>query len=253
MKRMMTAAALAFCLLTAQATEKTFQSPDGTMAVTVSDEGGRPSYQVTLNGTVFIERSPLGVQMNFDNLTQGLSLKDCKTSVFKDDYSLQTIKQSHVSYEATEAVCQFEKQGKPALDIIFRVTGRDVAYRYKIYAQKRDMMSAVVEGETSSFVLPDGTTTFLCPQSKPMGGFARTSPSYETSYSWDDQTGKNGWGQGYTFPCLFKVPLTSHPSPLTPHLSPLIYVLISRRNPVAKRPAQGRYPAAVRPDHQPLA
>ena len=127
MKRLMTAAAFALCLLAAQATEKTFQSPDGTMAVTVSDEGGHPTYQVTLNGIVFIERSPLGVQMNFDNLSQGLSLKDCKTSVFKDDYSLQTIKQSHVSYEATEAVCQFEKQGKPALDIIFRVTGRDVA------------------------------------------------------------------------------------------------------------------------------
>ena len=214
-KRLMTAAALAFCLLTAQATEKTFQSPDGTMAVTVSDEGGRPSYQVTLNGTVFIERSPLGVQMNFGDLSQGLTLKDSQVNHVKGEYSLKTIKQSHVSYEATEAVCQFEKQGKPALDIIFRVTGRDVAYRYKIYAQKRDMMSAVVEGEASSFVLPDGTTTFLCPQSKPMGGFARTSPSYETSYSWDDQTGKNGWGQGYTFPCLFKVPLTSHPSPLT--------------------------------------
>ena len=202
-------------LLTAQATEKTIQSPDGTMAVTVNDEGGRPTYQVTLNGTIFIERSSLGVKMNFDNLSQGLTLKDCKVGTVKDDYSLATIKQSHVSYEATEAVCQFEKQGKPALDIIFRVTGRDVAYRYKIYAQQKDMMSAVVEGEASSFVLPNGTTTFLCPQVKPMGGFARTYPSYETSYSWDDQMGKNGWGEGYTFPCLFKVPLTSNSSPLT--------------------------------------
>ena len=34
--------------------------------------------------------------------------------------------------------------------------------------------------------------------------FARTSPSYETSYTVDDVTGKNGWGNGYTFPCLFK-------------------------------------------------
>ena len=217
----MTAAALALCLLTAQANEKTFQSPDGTMAVTVNDEGGRPTYQVVLNGTTFIERSPLGVKMNFGDLTQGLTLKDCKTSTFKDSYALATIKQSHVSYEATEAVCQFEQQGKPAFDVIFRVTGRDVAYRYKIYAQKKDMMSAVVEGEASGFVLPDGTTTFLCPQVKPMGGFARTYPSYETSYTLDDQTGKNGWGEGYTFPCLFKVPLTSHPSPLTPHPSPL--------------------------------
>jgi hypothetical protein len=204
MKRLMTAAAMALCLLTAQATEKTFQSPDGKMAVTVNDDGGRPMYQVTLDGTTYIERSPLGVKMNFGDLSQGLTLKDCKTSTVKDEYSLKTIKQSHVSYEATEAVCQFTKDGKPALDVIFRVTGRDVAYRYKIYAQKKDMLSAVVESEASSFMLPNGTTTFLCPQVKPMGGFARTYPSYETSYTWDDQTGKNGWGQGYTFPCLFK-------------------------------------------------
>ena len=204
MKRLMTAAAMALCLLTAQATEKTFQSPDGKMAVTVNDDGGHPMYQVTLDGTTFIERSPLGVKMNFGDLSQGLTLKDCKTSTVKDEYSLKTIKQSHVSYEATEAVCQFTKDGKPALDVIFRVTGRDVAYRYKIYAQKKDMLSAVVESEASSFMLPNGTTTFLCPQVKPMGGFARTYPSYETSYAWDDQTGKNGWGQGYTFPCLFK-------------------------------------------------
>jgi len=201
---MMTAAALAFAVLTAFATEKTFQSSDGKMAVTVSDEGGVPAYQVVLDGTVFIERSPLGVKMNFGDLSQGLTLKDCKVSTVKDEYSLKTIKQSHVSYEATEAVCQFEQKGKPALDVIFRVTGRDVAYRYKIYGAKKDMFSAVVESETSSFVLPQGTTTFLCPQVKPMGGFARTYPSYETSYTWDDQPGKNGWGQGYTFPCLFK-------------------------------------------------
>ena len=206
MKRMMTAAALALCLLTAQATEKTFQSPDGKMAVTVSDQGGKATYQVTLDGTVFITPSPLGVVMNFADLSQGLTLKDCQTTTVKDEYSLKTIKQSHVSYEATEAVCQFEKDGKPALDVIFRVTGRDVAYRYKIYASKKDMFSAVVESEASSFILPDGTTTFLCPQVKPMGGFARTYPSYETSYTWDDEMGKNGWGQGYTFPCLFKTP-----------------------------------------------
>ena len=206
MKRMMTAAALALCLLTAQATEKTFQSPDSKMAVTVSDQGGKATYQVTLDGTTFITPSPLGVVMNFADLSQGLTLKDCQTTTVKDEYSLKTIKQSHVSYEATEAVCQFEKDGKPALDVIFRVTGRDVAYRYKIYASKKDMFSAVVESEASSFVLPEGTTTFLCPQVKPMGGFARTYPSYETSYTWDDEMGKNGWGQGYTFPCLFKTP-----------------------------------------------
>ena len=65
-------------------------------------------------------------------------------------------------------------------------------------------LSCVVKEEMTGFVLPEGSTTFLCPQSKPMGGFARTSPSYETPYKADDSMGKNGWGEGYTFPCLFR-------------------------------------------------
>jgi hypothetical protein len=195
---------MAQMMLTSQAAEKDFSSPDGQVTITVSDQDGRPSYQVTLGGTTYIERSPLGVTMDFGDLTNGLALKDCQVTTVSDTYSLATIKQSRVSYEATEAVCQFEQKGKRVLDVIFRVTGRDVAYRYKIYAAKKDMLSAVVTGEASSFVLPAGTTTFLCPQSGPMGGFARTYPSYETSYTLDDAPGKNGWGNGYTFPCLFK-------------------------------------------------
>ena len=48
-----------------------------------------------------------------------------------------------------------------------------------------------------------------------MTGFARTAPSYETSYTLDDQPGKNGWGEGYTFPCLFKVPYVATESQQT--------------------------------------
>ena len=191
------------------ATEKQVASPDGKMTVTVSDEGGKPVYQITRSDVVFVEKSPLGLKLNIEDLTQGLALKDCKIQTVKDEYTLNTIKQRHVSYEATEAVCQFEKDGRVALDIIFRVSNRDVAYRYKLYPKKvrgGETLVAVVESEASGFVLPEGTTTFLCPQSKPMGGFARTSPSYETSYTLDDQMGKNGWGEGYTFPCLFKAP-----------------------------------------------
>jgi hypothetical protein len=191
------------------ATEKQIASPDGKMTVTVSEEGGKPMYQITRSGVVFVEKSPLGLKLNFDDLTQGLTLKDCQVKTVKDEYTLNTIKQRHVNYEATEAVFQFEKSGRIALDIIFRVSNRDVAYRYKLYSKRvrgGETLVAVVESEASGFVLPEGTTTFLCPQSKPMGGFARTAPSYETSYTLDDEMGKNGWGEGYTFPCLFKAP-----------------------------------------------
>ena len=193
------------CLTSAQAAEK-ITSPDGNLTVVVDNENGTPTYQISVGDVVFLEKSPLGLKLNFEDLTQGLTLKECKVTPVSETYSLKTIKQSNVTYNANVAVCQFEK-GNTKMDIIFSVSNRDVAYRYKLYPRRArggETLAAVVESEASSFVLPEGTTTFLCPQSTPMGGFARTSPSYETSYSLDDQMGKNGWGQGYSFPCLFK-------------------------------------------------
>ena len=195
----------------AMAEEKTLTSPDGRMSVTISDAGGKPVYSVKRGDVTFLEKSPLGVKLNFIDLTEGLTMKACDVRDVKDEYDLKTTKQSHITYEATEGVCQFDKGGY-RMDIIFRVSNRDVAYRYKFYPRRGrggETRVAVVESEASGFVLPEGTTTFLCPQSKPMGGFARTSPSYETSYTLDEAVGKNGWGEGYSFPCLFKVPIAA--------------------------------------------
>ena len=211
MKHYKSAILMAFAMVVASsavAEEKTLQSPDGRMSVTISDEGGKPVYQIRRGDVTFLEKSPLGVKLNFIDMTEGLTMKACDVRDVKDEYDLKTTKQSHITYEATEGVCQFDKGGY-RMDIIFRVSNRDVAYRYKFYPKKGrggETLVAVVESEASGFVLPEGTTTFLCPQSKPMGGFARTSPSYETSYTLDEPVGKNGWGEGYSFPCLFKVP-----------------------------------------------
>ena len=191
-------------IFSAHAAERVISSPDGNISVRVNDEGGKPCYQVSLGSNTFLESSPLGVKLNCIDLTSGLELKDCETKTVTENYVLKTIKQSHVNYVATEAVCQFEKNGRRVMDIIFRISNRDVAYCYHIYPL-RNTLAAVIESENSGFVLPEGSTTFLCPMSKPMGGFARTTPSYETSYSLDEPMGKNGWGEGYTFPCLFKV------------------------------------------------
>ncbi len=194
--------ALASVWSSAWATEKSFSSPDGQLTVVVEDQNGIATYRVNLGTTEFIGSSPLGVNTNMGNYTNDLTLVGCEVTTVKESYDLRNIKKSHVDYEATEAVCSFEQKGKKVLDVIFRVSNRDVAYRYRILPQ-RDTKVCVIENEASGFKLPEGTTTFMCPQSRPMGGFARTSPSYETSYSLDDSMGKNGWGEGYSFPCLF--------------------------------------------------
>ena len=197
---------VSLCLaLSVQAEERSFVSPDGKIKVVVTDEQGTPDYTVSYNNEVFILQSPLGLKTNIGDFTEGMTLKAANSEVkqINEAYELATIKQRKVNYVANEAVCTFEKDGKVIYDIIFRVSNRDVAFKYRMYPQ-RETRSCIVQEEVTAFQLPEGTTTFLCPQVKPMGGFARTYPSYETPYTVDEPTGKNGWGEGYTFPCLFK-------------------------------------------------
>ena len=188
----------------ASAENKQITSPDGKLVVTVADMDGGPSYSVSYDNVLFLKPSPLGIIANIGDFSSGMSLeKNVSTNKIDETYELASIKKSKVHYVANEAVFSFTQQGKTIYDVIFRISNNDVAFKYKMYPQG-ETLSCVVKQEVTGFVFPDGTTTFLCPQSKPMGGFARTSPSYETSYTADDVAGKNGWGEGYTFPCLFR-------------------------------------------------
>ena len=188
----------------ASAENKQITSPDGKLVVTVADMDGRPSYSVSYDNVLFLKPSPLGMIANIGDFSSGMSLeKNVSTNKIDETYELASIKKSKVRYVANEAVFSFTQQGKTIYDVIFRISNNDVAFKYKMYPQG-ETLSCVVKQEATGFAFPDGTTTFLCPQSKPMRGFARTSPSYETSYTADDVAGKNGWGEGYTFPCLFR-------------------------------------------------
>ncbi|WP_195564083.1 glycoside hydrolase family 97 protein [Bacteroides xylanisolvens] len=188
----------------ASAENKQITSPDGKLVVTVADMDGRPSYSVSYDNVLFLKPSPLGMIANIGDFSSGMSLeKNVSTNKIDETYELASIKKSKVHYVANEAVFSFTQQGKTIYDVIFRISNNDVAFKYRMYPQG-ETLSCVIKKEATGFAFPDGTTTFLCPQSKPMGGFARTSPSYETSYTADDIAGKNGWGEGYTFPCLFR-------------------------------------------------
>ncbi len=188
----------------ASAENKQITSPDGKLVVTVADMNGRPSYSVSYDNVLFLKPSPLGIIANIGDFSSGMSLeKNVSTNKIDETYELASIKKSKVHYVANEAVFSFTQQGKTIYDVIFRISNNDVAFKYRMYPQG-ETLSCVIKQEATGFAFPDGTTTFLCPQSKPMGGFARTSPSYETSYTADDVAGKNGWGEGYTFPCLFR-------------------------------------------------
>jgi len=211
-------------LMTAQAGEAV-TSPNGRVSVELSVNDGQPCYQVSYDGRVVIGQSALGLKTNIGDYGKDLTLTKVDTRDIKESYDLRNIKQSHVDYEAREAVAHYEQQGQHVLDVTFRVSNRDVAFRYTIQPKRqgRDMTTCcVIESEYTAFQLPATATGFLAPQSKPMTGFARTAPSYETRYGIDESVGTNGWGNGYTFPCLFKVPSVATESQQTTN-----WVLIS--------------------------
>ena len=182
-------------------------SPNGRITLDLTMKDGAPVYQVAYDGQVVIGESALGLLTNIGDYSGNLQLTEVQKREVKDTYSLRNIKQSQVNYEACEAKAVFTQNGQHVMDITFRVSNRDVAFNYTLFPRKGRgdaTMCCVIQEERSAFQLPAEATTFMAPQSKPMTGFARTAPSYETTYGIDQPVGKNGWGNGYTFPCLFK-------------------------------------------------
>ena len=198
-----TATLIASATQTVHAGNTDIISPDGRTVFSIQCTEGKPVYTVSLGGQQFIAPSPLGLRTNIGDFTSGLALSAISPiESINDSYSLPNIKKSSVDYRANRRVYSFSDPTGVVFDIIAEVSDNNVAFRYQV-KPRGETLCCIVDSEATGFVMPEGTTTFLCPQSGPMGGFARTSPSYETPYTPDAPTGENGWGNGYTFPCLF--------------------------------------------------
>ena len=195
------------------AREATVTSPDGKLQVTINDNGGRATYAVTLDGQPMLLPSALGFKADFGDFTQGLKITNTKAGQIDRCYEMRQVKQSHIHYEATLLTVDFENAQQQRMSMEFSVSNNDVAFRYLIPRQKGDNpKSAVILEEATAFSLPEGTTTFLTPQSGEMVGWERTKPSYEEDYRADaPMTERSLFGKGYTFPCLFKV-VTNEPN-----------------------------------------
>lgn len=184
----------------------TVSSPDGHLAVSVQlTADGVPTYCITLDADTMLCPSPLGLNTSIGDFTRGLSLQEASTpTCITDCYTLRNAKKSHINDEATEVTYAFANAaGQHVWDVTFRVDNNNVAFRYVIAAQK-GKLHCLVNNETSGFTLPEGSTSFMCPQMLPNTGFGASAPSYETFYACDDTLGANGQGLGYTFPALFR-------------------------------------------------
>ena len=199
-----------FLPLTASAREDGISSPDGKLVVTVSDDGPCATYAVKYDGRQVLLPSPLGFKADFGDFTQKLRITTSRMGGADRLYQMHQTKRSWMHYVAAQLFVSFKNAAGQKITVEFSVSNNDVAFRYHIPRQKDDNpKSAVIQHESTGFVLPDGTTTFLTPQSKAMVGWERTKPSYEEEYKADmPMTARSQYGEGYTFPCLFKLPAT---------------------------------------------
>ena len=157
-----------FLVFASIAGAQTVSSPDGRLTVEVNATNGQANYTVKLAEKTFIEKSALGLNTSFGDFTKDVALRGVsEVKNVNDRYTLRQSKKSEINYEANEVTCSFnDKDGRHAFDVIFRVDNNNVAFRYRLLP-KRDTRSCLIHNEATSFVIPEGSTTFLCPQMLP--------------------------------------------------------------------------------------
>ncbi len=187
--------------VTAQVAE--VSSPDGKLKLSVYSENGKALYNVTFQGKTMLEKSPLGLVTNESDFSQNLKFADSKIDRVSKTYTNEKIKKSQVAYNANTLAVHFINADQYQLGIDFQVSNNNIAFRYDLQPMK-DHLSAVVQSEITGYRFPSQTTTFLSPMMKPMTGFARTAPSYESGYKADAELGTKA-DYGYVFPGLFHI------------------------------------------------
>ena len=215
MKHVFLSAALLCAASVTMAQVATVSGPDGKLKVDFQLNGGKLAYSVTYDGQQMLDASPLGFVANMGDFSQGLTLQNQKQEAYKSDYTLDRSKVSRVHVEANQLVLTLKNARGQQFGVEFRVSNNDIAFRYTIPNQpdraNEKKFSIRIMKEATGFDFPSQTTTFLTPQSHAMIGWKGTKPSYEEGYQYDEpMTTRSGYGHGYTFPCLFRVPQNAH-------------------------------------------
>lgn len=193
------------CFSSSFAQDLSASSPDGKLKVKLTLDNGKLFYQVFLEKEEMLEKSPMGIRGSQVDLSTDMIYKEKRERLIDETYSEPKIKKSNVRYLANELVCSFENPKKNRLEVIFRVSNNNIAFRYLV-PQTGEAANLIIDDELSGYNFPPATTTFLTPQALPMTGWMKTKPSYEEEYTVDAPMGSpSKYGVGYTFPALFRL------------------------------------------------
>ena len=131
-----------------------------------------------------LESSPLGMETNVGDFYRGLQLKEHKVTAFDTVYEQSRIKASHIHYRANELLCSFVNGEGKNVQITFRVSNNDVAFRYTL-PREQGKGSVTVNSERTGFPLPVADPPLSFVRRATHDRWKRTKPSYEEEYKAD--------------------------------------------------------------------
>lgn len=180
--------------------QMTIKSPNGKVEFSMKLESGILYYTVSLEDSVLLDNSPLGIDRKDEIFTRNLILVSQKNTKVEEQYQLKAGKQLMCSSRANETDFTFKNQSGKTIIIQVRVYDEGVAFRY-VFPEKSDKTYSIAV-ENTGFKLPlDGKAWIM-----PYDTVSMYTPSYETFYTNGAAIGtvspnKEGW----SFPALFQV------------------------------------------------
>ena len=178
-KKLFSLSVLLVSALTVMAQTVSVSSPNGKLKVDITCQDGQAAYCVSYDGKTMMTPSALGLKTDIGDFSKGLKLQDSKQSSVDKTYTMSRTKTSSAHFVANQTDVTLANADGQLMVVTFVVSDNDIAFRYTLLKnQKKDTNSVVIKSEATAFNFPDQTTSFICPQSKPMVGFAQTKPSY---------------------------------------------------------------------------
>ena len=186
------------------AQQRTVSSPDGQLTVEVGINNGRAEYSVKYGNELMLDASPLGLMTKDGDFSKSLKYVADSAGQVTAQYNLEKIKKSNVSYEANKLTYTVANADGNELSIVFQVSNNDIAFRYELPRWDKTFVT-VINSEATGFKFPRESKAFLSYMMRPMTGFARTAPSYESGYQADVPMDQTNAEEGYVFPGLFRI------------------------------------------------
>lgn len=180
------------------------RSPDGALAVHLDLREGELTYRVSHRDRPVLNDSPLGLETSIGSFSTELRADGETRQEIDERYTLPNGKQRDVHHRANQLTTRYLNAGGDVLEVLFRVSDRDVAFSYRL--SSREHRRVVVQSERTGFALPAHATAYLSHQVAWGEGWMKTKPSYEEGYLMDvPVTRRSPSSLGFTFPALFRL------------------------------------------------